>query len=65
MIENAAVQAERERQHGSMDDGVLDGDAWVGYPLLEVFNKEVKMLTPYEQGFVLMVLYKRWTKGDK
>lgn len=70
MIENTAVQAERERQQGSMDDGVLDGAdivdgmAFVGYPLPAMFFKPVYMLTAYEQGWLLGALWKRWTKGE-
>jgi hypothetical protein len=63
MIENAAVQAERERQQGSMDDGVLDGECYVG-PLPAWYGKQVKMLTPYERGWLMMYWWKQWTKGE-
>jgi hypothetical protein len=63
MIENAAVQEIRKGQQRSMDDGVLDGEGYVG-PLPAFLNKPAKMLTPYEQGFAMMYWWKEWTRGE-
>lgn len=63
-FDNLSTREEQERQRASMDDGFLDGDAFRGYPLPEFCNKAVKMLTPYERGFLIGWWSKMegWTK---
>lgn len=61
--DNQQTRLEQEKQSATFDEGVLAGDAFVGYPLPECANKAVKMLTPYERGFLLGWWLKQWLKG--
>lgn len=62
--DNHSTREEQERIQATFEDGVIDGYDWAGYPLPEFCTKPVKMLLPYERGFLMMRWWKEWTGAE-
>lgn len=58
--DNLTTKLEQENQQKSLENGIIDGMEFVGYPLPEFAYKKAMLLTPYERGFLAAWWLQGW-----